>query len=71
MACMFEVISFSNVTAVFVIDIENQRKCTKLTALVGIVDFLLLPALASGDLLWMNPKSFLPYIEFPVKVDIL
>lgn len=71
MVCMFEVIFFFNVIVVFVIDIENQRKCIKFIVLVGIVDFLFFLVFVLGDLFWMNLKLFFLYIEFFVKVDIL
>ena len=42
---------FSNITAVFNIDIENQRKCINFTTLLSAVDFLLFLALVLSDLL--------------------
>lgn len=58
MAYAFGVGCFSNITAVFNIDIENQRKCINFTTLLSAVDFLLFLALVLSDLLQINPKYF-------------
>lgn len=51
MAYTFGVGYFSKITAVFNIDIENQRKCINFTILLSAVDFLLFLTLVLSDLL--------------------
>ena len=59
MAYAFGVGCFSNITAVFNIDIENQRKCINITTLLSAVDFLLFLALVLSDLLiWQTHFLF-------------